>query len=351
MQKSKKKNVLLITETLPHYRVGLFNMLHDYSQLTVAHGGDTIENTKFSQKEIYIKQKGPFLKLENLPDLSLYDVVILTFNIRILNFYKLLFKKRNYKLLLYGIGVSASYKNKYDQNKKLDFIRKIFIKKSDGAIFYEHYPVIKYQSYKIDSAKLHVAYNTVMEPENYDLYKKKYESFIFIGALYKAKKIYDLLEAYFSVYKTLQGRIPKLEIIGDGEEYSNIKTWIKQYNLQDKVLLKGKITEDELLKPIFSRAIACISPGQAGLSVQKSFSYGVPFITSKDAITGGELFSIIHNENGFLYNGSIKELTKILYTIASNEVSTEELSHKAYLFYKNFRHPKIWNAAFKKAIE
>ena len=346
-----KKRVIVITETLPHYRVGLYNLLGEEYDLTIAHSNGEVKGGNFKQIEITKSFIGPFISLKNLPELALYDVVIMTFNIRIINCYKLVFTKRKFKLLFHGIGVSASYNNLYDQSKALDSIRKFFIKKSDGAIFYEQYPLIKYQSHKIDSAKLHVAYNTVLAPEFFDFTKKTYESLIFIGALYKQKKIYDLLEAYLEFTKQCDKECPKLEIIGNGEEYDNITLWISDNELTKKVILHGKITDEVKLKTIFLRAIVTISPGQAGLSVQKSFSFGVPYVTSKLAITGGELFSIIDNTNGFLYDGKVSNLTAILLKINTNTFNIREVSENAYVFYQKFRNPKIWLSGFIKAID
>lgn len=346
-----KKKVIVITETLPHYRVGLYGLLTEEYDLTIAHSGEQVENENFKQIEITKKSIGPFFSFKQLPQLEKFDVVIFTFNIRILNCYRIIFSKRKFKLLFHGIGVSASYKNLYDQDKLLDWIRKMFIKKSDGVIFYEHYPLIKYQSFKIDSSKLHVAYNTVMSPDAFDFNNKAYESFIFIGALYKQKKIYDLLEAYLVLYGQSNNDCPKLEIVGNGDEYDNILLWIRKNKLEKRVILHGEITDNHKLESIFLRAIATISPGQAGLSVQKSFSFGVPYVTSKEAITGGELFSIIDNVNGFLYDGKISNLTSILIKISSNKFDIKEISKNAFVFYQNFRTPKIWLSGYIKAIE
>lgn len=345
-----QKKVIIVTESLPHYRVGLFNLLSQEYNLTVAHSGKQIE-TDFQQISIKKRKIGSFIYLNKLPDLSAFDVVIFTFNIRVLNYYKIIFVKRKFKLLFHGIGVSASYKNLYDQDKMLDFLRKFLIGKSDGIIFYERYPLIKYQSYKISPNKLHVAYNTVLAPTNFDYNKKTYESFIFIGALYKQKKIYDLLEAYLKLSIVEANKCPMLEIIGNGDEYNKINNWVLKNNLENKVKLHGEITNENELTTIFLRGIATISPGQAGLSVQRSFSYGVPYITSEKAITGGELFSIIDKTNGFLYDGKISNLEEILIKICNNEFSIKEISKNAYIFYKQFRNPNIWLNGFKSAIE
>ncbi|WP_449437266.1 glycosyltransferase [Pedobacter steynii] len=179
---------------------------------------------------------------------------------------------------------------------------------------------------------------------------KTFESFIFIGSLYKQKKIFDLLYAYEEVIKNLDGKVPKLEIIGDGDEYENIKEWIIMKGFNELVILHGNLNKDEDLLPIFNRSIACISPGQAGLSVQKCFSYGVPFITSFKAITGGEITSIMNGVTGFLYDSSISELSKILLRIISGEVDIKSISTKCFHFYNEFRTVDIWKEGFLKNI-
>ncbi|WP_430410904.1 glycosyltransferase [Kordia sp.] len=350
MSVTKKKVLLIGIDGLTHYRVEMFNLLCDQYDFTVAHTNDPIDGAKFAQLKVTAQKRGPFFTIKNEPDYSKFDTVICSFNIRILNLYKLLFKKRNFKVLVFGIGVSASYSNNYDSKKRLDFLRKYVIKKSDGAIFYEHYPLIKYQSYGIDSNKLHVAYNTVIPPKAFDFSEKTFESFMFIGTLYKQKKIYELLTAYQQLHTELKEKTPVLEIVGNGEEYDNIVTWIANNGFQEKVILHGKLTEEHELLPIFKRSLACISPGQAGLSVQKCFSYGTPFITTKNAITGGELFCIINKTNGFIYDGSVKALANVMKNIADRTHNIEEISEKAYTFYYNFRTPEVWKNAFINAI-
>ncbi len=344
-----KKKVILITEVLPHYRVPLLNLLLDDYDLTVAHSSKILENVNFNQISICFKTTGPFIIARQLPVFSDYDVVILTFNLRIINFKKIIFSKRKYKLLLYGIGVSASYNKFYDQNKNLDWLRKLWINKSDGAIFYESYPLIKYASLGIDPSKLHVAYNTVEASKSFNFKNKKYLSLLFLGSLYKEKKIYDLLEAY-KLALGYYADIPRLEIVGNGNEFVNIKKWIGINNLKERILLHGAINDIEEISPIMNRAIACISPGQAGLTVQNCFSFGVPFITTKRAITGGELFSIIDGVNGFFYDGSVIGLSNLLVRLFENQSLVIECSNNAYEFYHRFRNTRIWAEAFKKAI-
>mgnify|MGYP003608147481 CR=1 FL=1 len=344
------KNVLIISDRLEHYRIPLFNLLCDSVNLTVAYSND-IENgiIQFSEHKIKVINKGPFIVYKNLPNFELFDIIILPFNLRCVELWKQIFKKRKFKLFIFGIGVVASYGKLYDQKNGLDFLRSFIIRKVDSAIFYERYPYVKYVANGISPSKLSIAYNTVFPNPYFDFATKEYKSFIFVGSLYKQKKIFNLLEAYLLAYKKSNSIIQPLEIIGNGDEFEAIHKWISDNNLESKIMLHGQINDDMTLLPIFNRAIACISPGQAGLSVQKSFSYAVPFITSENPITGGEAFSIINGVNGYFYNSSISALADILLSF-SDEEKVIEMSKKAYIFYSNFRSVEIWKRGFLENI-
>lgn len=343
------KKVLLISDVLEHYRLPLYNSLTTDVDLTIATQTSYNENLRsYKQHIISIKSKVGFIFYNNLPVLDDFDYVIFPFNVRLIFvLFKYLFAKRKFKIFVFGIGVAASYSKRYDQKNFFDFFRRIIIKTVDGAIFYEKYPEIKYSKYlKGRKCKTSVAYNTVAPNNNFKLEDKTFESFIFIGSLYKQKKIYDLLEAYFQ-YAKKATKILKLEIVGDGEEYDNIKRIITKKNMFHNIVLHGKINDDDKLIHIMNRAVACISPGQAGLSVQKCFSYGVPFITTKNAITGGELHSIINQVNGFFYEGNnLSELENLMLKISNDEIFIKNISYNAYFFYENYRNVCIWKKGF-----
>lgn len=346
------KKVLLISDYLAHYRIEMFESLCDKIDLTIAHSSNlSTSGFKFSEHKISLKSRGPFIDHENLPNFNDFDVVIFEFKLIGLPLYKSLFSKRNYRLFVFGIGVAASYKKYYDHDKVYnDIIRKYILKHVDGAIFYDRYPFSKWISKGIDPEKLSISYNTVPYDKQFDIRNKTFDSFIFIGTLYKQKKIFDLLTVYKKTFERFGDNTPALEIVGDGEEYDKIAEWIKLEELESKIIMHGQINDENILRPIFSRAIACISPGQAGLSVQKCFSYGVPFITSYNAITGGEISSIIEGETGFYYNNSIKGLEKVFDKILLKKVDISEMSSKCYVFYKNFRSKEIWKKGFLENI-
>lgn len=343
----QSQKVLFITDKLEHYRIPLFNLIANNVDLTIAHSSKHQENTLFKQQQLEIQNKGPFTYYK-APNLSQFDVVIYPFNVRSLNLFYESLRKSSYKKGLFGIGVSASYTKFYDQRSILDYLRIFYLKKFDFAIFYENYPLIKYKALGIPSSKMSVAYNTVAENPDFDIKNKHFESFLFIGSLYKQKKIFTLIEAFHNLLKNNKKQL-KLEIIGDGDEFLNLENYIKINKLENNIILHGQITSEDKLLPIMQRAAVCISPGQAGLSVQKCFSYATGFITTKDAITGGEIFSIIDSVNGNFYDGTVEDLTKVM-SLYYEPDYTKQVSMNAYNFYKDFRNTQIWMKGFLENI-
>lgn len=189
------QKVLFITDKLEHYRIPLFNLIANNVDLTIAHSSKYQENTLFKQQQLEIQNKGPFTYYK-APNLNQFDVVIYPFNVRSLNLFFESLRKSSYKKGLFGIGVAASYSKFYDQRSILDYLRIFYLKKFDFAIFYENYPLIKYKALGIPSSKMSVAYNTVAENPDFDIKNKRFESFLFIGSLYKQKKYLHLLRHF-----------------------------------------------------------------------------------------------------------------------------------------------------------
>lgn len=62
--------------------------------------------------------------------------------------------------------------------------------------------------------------------------------------------------------------------------------------------------------------------------------YGVPFVTRRDAITGGEIYHITPGVNGIMYEKD-NELTAILIDAANNPQKYVEMGFKAKVYYDN----------------
>ncbi|WP_289042509.1 glycosyltransferase [uncultured Zobellia sp.] len=347
------KKVLIIYNRLWHYRVPIFNLLSEKYDLTVTYsvGKDVNDDeVNFKVKELPGRDVlGQFyIHKDSLHELSKnYDVVIGYSDIRWLSLMGLLFKKKPYKFILWGIGVRASYTTAYGSKTKWDKVRFYFMRKADALVFYSADPIKTYLSEGFTEEKMFVANNTVeVRPINKNLTR---DSIVFIGTLYKQKQIYELLGSYKEAKQANQN-VPKLEIIGGGDEYENIKVWIIENHFEDTIFLRGKIFDEDILCDYFSSAIACISPGQSGLSVLKSMGYGVPYISKKNAITGGEIFNIEHGVSGILYEDD-SQLSNIILDIAEDTDKYIKMGKNAKKHYDDYRKPQDMANGLIDAIE
>lgn len=339
------KKVIILLHKLQHYRVPILNLMADEIDITVA--CDNIEsvknkNIKFKLISVGLKKVGPFVIHDNRVSLEIlnnYDVVISLLNIRCLDIISYLFCKRDFKLILWGIGVTASYTKSFDEKGLSSRLREFIALKSDALIFYSQYPVERYLKLGYDKNNIFVANNTV-DNLIFDIPNTVRDQIIFVGTLYEGKGIIDLLDSYRNSIKYV-GRcnMPHLKIIGDGSLKQKIITFICDHNLTDLVELKGPIYDKLQLNKCFENAIACISPKQAGLSVLTSMSNGVPFITTKSAITGGEIFNISHGVNGIILD-CCSNLTQTICDIVNNPSYYRKLGFAAHRHYLENRTPQ-----------
>ncbi|MBO9153264.1 glycosyltransferase family 4 protein [Chitinophaga sp. GCM10012297] len=345
--------VLLIQNYITNYNLPIYNLLSEEPgvELTVAHFGEKVKNErKFSELILHENKKGPFhFAQENLRAIcNEYEVVISLGDIHwvpLMMLGKMI--NRKFRLIYWGIGVSASYKNRFDENKRWDFLRYFFMRGADALVFYSDYPVEKYNKKGFPRETLFVAHNTVEVPRSAPSNATR-DSLLFVGTLYREKGIFELLDAYREAHRINSG-LPALNIIGGGDDFENVARWIKEKELADKIRMHGAIYDNKKLEGYFSRALACISPNQAGLSVLMSMAYGVPFVTSVNAITGGERFNIQNNENGILYTDAA-ELVKVLGDISIAPGKYIRMGEKAKDFYDNFRTPRHMVKGFVDAI-
>ena len=213
--------VLFVTENkLMHYRMPIFRLVNNDPDidLTLAHSeGSIIQN---EIKEIIIpndKIIGPFNRYKNFRQIcSEYDVVLCMAyynNLAILK--ELICRKKTYKIILWGIGVRASYQHKFGAKSPYGKMIKFFSKRADALLFYSDFPIPLYCNYGIEKERLFVANNTVeVIHQNMDISSK--DRFLFVGTLYKEKGIDVLINAYSQAF-SIDKNILRLTIIGDGD--------------------------------------------------------------------------------------------------------------------------------------
>ena len=343
----EKKKILLLQNSISDYRVPIYNLINKKYDLTVAYDIKDGSKHECYFKKLKLKSyKISSLTLHTLSFYTLckqYDAVIIAPDMHYLMYVSLPFVSHKYKLLTWSIGIRASYTRKYDLHRKQTFLDKVFYSinaQCDAIIFYMREAIDFYRSNGINTDKVFIAHNTVeVLPIDKNQMKNK-NSVLFVGTLYKEKNVYELINAYIEVLQTGNENIPTLIIVGDGAEYQNIKNIVDTNQLSKHIHLLGRITDENILRDLFSEALICVSPNQAGLSVLKSLGYGVPFVTRRNAITGGEILNIQDGINGILYD-KYEDLVDIINDVIIHKDKYLEMGKNAYVYYQKNATPEI----------
>jgi glycosyltransferase involved in cell wall biosynthesis len=328
--------LLIIKGEINQYNIPVYNSIGKEVDLTVGytHTDASDENVTFKKLELCFKQIGPFIIIKNLrATCNQYDIVSFMPDFHFVNCCLLPFKKHKFKLINWSIGFKVSYTRPYNvtrQHNIGDWIFKKILNKCDASIFYMDKSKEFWQGTNLDLRKVFVAPNTA-DVLPIELNNRIKRNFLFVGSLYAGKGIDLLLKSFHEALQVTHSDA-KLIIIGKGEMRKMIENFITENHLESNILLRGPIYDETILAKEFSAALLCISPTQAGLSVPKSMGYGVPFVTRKDAITGGEMYHISNNVNGLIYE-SDNELTSILVDSIQNQEKYLNMGAAAKAYY------------------
>ena len=106
---------------------------------------------------------------------------------------------------------------------------------------------------------------------------------LWVGRMYSHKNLTRLLCAYNKLIRTYQGIKHRLVLCGmKGWGYSSFAKTMEDLNLQDKVIFKGYVADDEL-KLIYSNASLFVFPSLVegfGFPILEAMSCGTPVLTS-----------------------------------------------------------------------
>ncbi len=132
---------------------------------------------------------------------------------------------------------------------------------------------------------------------------------LFVGRLDYEKHIHVLIEAFAAVPKEIGAT---LELVGDGGERENLQQWASELGVQDRVIFRGHVDEEQL-REAYERATVFVMPSIAELqsiATMEAMASGRPVIGAKAAA----LPHLIHDgENGFLFEPEdVKTLTERL---------------------------------------
>ena len=350
-----RTRVLLLLDVLYSYRIPILDLVSREVDLEVACVENRAGDAPFPVTLLKTKSLGPVLRVPGLLDYcNRFDVVILQPHLSRPSVCALPFRgKRTFIPVSWDIGIRVSYDRHYSLEEPMhwdDWIYRMIMRHCAANIFYMPDPIPVWTRRGVPAETFFVAHNTVAISQTpYSPEGRK--DFLFVGSLYAQKRVDLLIDAYHEALSSggSPDGYPKLLIVGGGDEESNLMEKVRRESLDGQVVFYHAVYDENALSRLFQRALLCISPHQAGLSVLKSFAYGTPFVTREDAITGGELFNIRNGENGILYKHD-SDLAPILTDAASHPEKYLEMGRAAHRYYAEEASPEAMVEGILTAI-
>jgi glycosyltransferase involved in cell wall biosynthesis len=325
--------IIVIQSQLPHYRRAFFNKLSELEDVLIVHSGKSIATTTDHFTEIIVREKkvGPFslqLGLIDVINTHKPSAVIVAFDIRNLMSFVLKIRLRSkVKWIWWGLDQGTS---------ETAFNIKTWLAHGRSPIvFYNSAVRDLFAARGLAPNKLFVANNTfhVENHRSFHNHKPK-DIFINVGTLDPRKQNDVLVRAFKAVHEQT-GRDLSLYLIGEGRDRDMLSSLIDELKLTDRVFLTGKIEDPAVLEGYYARALASVSFGQAGLAVLQSMAFGVPFVTKRSAISGGEKHNIIDSYNGIFCNDDPLSLEQAMMRLAENEGTSRKMGANAYTYYRD----------------
>lgn len=341
----KKKRVLLIYTVALEYRIPFFSVLGEQVELTVSHSGQRMTDGCAGFNELILSCHR-FWRFQFQKDLRgiikerEFDAIIFFMDISwastVLNF---LFPPIRTRRIIWGLWRTGSLLP--------DIVRVWLAKKAEFNVFYSQGAARDFVRLGVPFRRISVANNTfrVVSPHRNESSVR--DSIIVVGS-FNARKRNDVTLSAF-IASAAQSSI-RLVFIGDGPEKEHIESIARQSSLASQIEFHAACHDEAILHAFYDRAICSVSNSQAGLSVLQSFAFGVPFVTSRDAISGGEIENIKHLENGWLTDGSQEGLTEALKSLIDNPDLASSLGRSALNYYRSFASIEHMVAGMMRAI-
>lgn len=166
------------------------------------------------------------------------------------------------------------------------FLRRILYNLSNGIFVYSKEAKNNLRHIGVSETKLIVVNNALNHEDygfnKYDVvgYKKQKEfCILYSGRLSKRKKVILLLEA-IKIIKDKYNIDLSVSIIGDGEEMTFLKEYVRENELLNVIFVGAKYGND--IHSYFLESSLFVCPGAVGLSIVHGFSFGLPILTGKD---------------------------------------------------------------------
>lgn len=329
-----KKVLVLMDMPLFPYRIYCYNVLAERGyDLTVVSASNADASydipLRFTHIRKGFKQIGVF---EWLKDFSVsmcddYDYVIVTPNLRVLNFIPLYGKQYREKMLAWG-----HLKGCTSANPVAAWIRRPLLRKMSALIFYETGTRDEFLKRGFIKERLFVANNTqYVEPETVICGLQK-EYFLYVGRIQERKGVDLALRAFAKLKRESGDETLKFTIVGGGDKEALMKV-VQEEGITDAVKFTGAIHEQKKLGELFSKAYAYVSPGHVGLGVLHSLACGVPVITCLGRLHSVEITNC-KPDNSLVVPYTVDDVAEAMRRLLQDKVLQMQMSEAAYKYYQ-----------------
>lgn len=174
-----------------------------------------------------------------------------------------------------------------------------------------------------------------LSTKNHD---KSSKNLIAVGRFSKEKGFSDLIDIMSILVK--KDNDITLTLIGDGEEFNDIKEKIKTLNLEKNVVLTGYLNQEEIEKYMLKSSIYLMTSytESFGLVMIEAMNYGLP-IVAFDSACGARI--LLKETNTLVENRNKAAYAKIVLEILNNKDKMTELSKKSKEEVKKYSLEKI----------
>ena len=211
------------------------------------------------------------------------------------------------------------------------------VNKNVADLFYKEYHVKKYPRIMNNATEMvpvekDEACNEINNKYNLD---DEERVFLFVGRLNILKNILFIVDALKELDKLNPKFKYKMLFVGDGPDKRKLIHYIKELEMEDKIILCGKVTDRAYLANYFARADLFLFPSlydSSSIVQIEAASQMTPALFLEDSVTSG---TITNEVDGYIVPFDAQVYAKKIIDILSNE---EEYKHVCENAYKNLYH-------------